>query len=91
MIANAQAAVVKLIKDTYDIMLSSSSFLTVSFTPSTASADSDLDTLRAADAITSNGQLSASLTAAMSGGAAATADLPSGASGAAATGGSTGT
>jgi hypothetical protein len=63
-IANAEAAVVKLIKDEYGITLSSASFLTVSFTPGTAGADADLDGLLAAGAITSNGQPAASLAAA---------------------------
>jgi hypothetical protein len=63
-IANAEAAIVTLIKNTYGITLSSSSFLTVSFTPGAAGADADLDTLQAAGAITSDGQPAASLTAA---------------------------
>jgi hypothetical protein len=73
MIASAQAAVVKLIKDTYGITLSSASFLTVSFTPGTAGADSDLDTLLAAGAITSNGQPAATLTSAATAAGAAAA------------------
>ncbi|WP_205192890.1 carboxypeptidase regulatory-like domain-containing protein [Burkholderia sp. Ax-1724] len=63
-IANAEAAVAKLIKDKYGITLSSSSFLTVAFTPGSAGADSDLDTLQTAGAITSNGQPAAALAAA---------------------------
>lgn len=63
-IANAENAIVSLIQTTYGITLSSSSFLTVSFTPGTAGADSDLDTLLAAGAITSTGQPSATLSAA---------------------------
>jgi hypothetical protein len=71
-IANAQAAVVKLIKDTYGITLSSSSFLTTAFTPGASGADADLDTLQAAGAITSDGQPAASLaSAAQAAGAAA--------------------
>ncbi|OLL27316.1 hypothetical protein BTH42_33430 [Burkholderia sp. SRS-W-2-2016] len=63
-IANAEAAVVKLIKDTYGITLSTTSFLTVSFTPGTAGADADLDTLLKAGAISSDGQPAAALAAA---------------------------
>ncbi|MFL9909275.1 carboxypeptidase regulatory-like domain-containing protein [Paraburkholderia sp. RL17-337-BIB-A] len=63
-IANAEAAVVTLIKDTYGVTLSSSSFLTVSFTPGAGGADADLDTLQADGAITSDGQPAASLAAA---------------------------
>jgi hypothetical protein len=90
-IANAQAAVAKLILDTYGITLSSSSFLTVSFTPGTAGADSDLDTLQAAGAITSDGQPAASLAAAAlaAGQAAPISSSSSGATGG--TGGSGGT
>ncbi|MGF6773716.1 hypothetical protein P3T18_006230 [Paraburkholderia sp. GAS199] len=63
-VANAQAAVVTLIQKTYGITLSSSSFLTVSFTPGTAGADADLETLLAAGAITSDGQPAPALAAA---------------------------
>ncbi|NPT57878.1 carboxypeptidase regulatory-like domain-containing protein [Paraburkholderia elongata] len=90
-IANAEAAVAKLIKDSYGITLSSSSFLTVSFTPGTPGADADLDALLTAGAILSNGQPVASLvSAALAAGAAA--PIPSGSSGATGgTGGSAGT
>ncbi|MFM0737921.1 carboxypeptidase regulatory-like domain-containing protein [Paraburkholderia xenovorans] len=80
-IANAQAAVVTLIKNLYGITLSSSSFLTVSFTPGSPGADADLDTLLAAGAITSNGQPAASLTAAAAA-AGAAAPISSGSNGA---------
>ncbi|NPT56837.1 carboxypeptidase regulatory-like domain-containing protein [Paraburkholderia elongata] len=63
-IANAEAAVVQLIKTKYGITVSSTSFLTVSFTPGQPGADADLDTLQTAGAITSTGQPAASLTAA---------------------------
>ncbi|MFM0198507.1 carboxypeptidase regulatory-like domain-containing protein [Paraburkholderia fungorum] len=90
-IANAQAAIVKLIKDTYGITLSSSSFLTVSFTPGAAGADADLETLLAAGAITSNGQPAASLAAAAQA-AGAAAPISGGGNGATGgTGGSGGT
>lgn len=90
-IANAEAAVAKLIKDSYGITLSSSSFLTVSFTPGTPGADADLDALLAAGAILSNGQPAASLVAAALA-AGAAAPIPSGSSGATGgTGGSAGT
>ena len=89
-IANAQAAVVKLIKDTYGITLSSSSFLTVSFTPGAPGADADLDTLLAAGAITSNGQPAASLASAAQA-AGAAAPIGSGSGGSGATGGTGGT
>ncbi|ANB77114.1 hypothetical protein AYM40_33930 [Paraburkholderia phytofirmans OLGA172] len=79
-IANAEAAVVKLIKDTYGITLSSSSFLTVSFTPGTPGADADLDTLLTAGAILSNGQPKASLASAAQA-AGAAAPISSGSSG----------
>ncbi|MCX4172744.1 MULTISPECIES: carboxypeptidase regulatory-like domain-containing protein [Paraburkholderia] len=89
-IANAQAAVVTLIKNTYGITLSSSSFLTVSFTPGAPGADADLDTLLAAGAITSNGQPAASLSsAATAAGAAAPISSGSGSNGS--TGGTGGT
>ncbi|WP_168787593.1 carboxypeptidase regulatory-like domain-containing protein [Paraburkholderia aromaticivorans] len=60
-IANAQAAVAQQIKTLYGITLSSSSFLTVSFTPGQPGADADLDALKTAGAITANGQPAASL------------------------------
>ena len=63
-IANAESAVAALIQKLYGITLSSSSFLTVSFTPGAPGADADLDTLLAAGAITSDGQPAASLAAA---------------------------
>ncbi|MFM0393199.1 carboxypeptidase regulatory-like domain-containing protein [Paraburkholderia phytofirmans] len=63
-IANAQAAVVQLIQKTYGITLSSSSFLTVAFTPGSPGADADLETLMAAGAITSDGQPAPALAAA---------------------------
>jgi hypothetical protein len=90
-IANAQAAVATLIKNTYGITLSSSSFLTVSFTPGAPGADADLDTLQSAGAISSNGQPAASLVeAAVAAGAAA--PISSGSNGATGgTGGSGGT
>jgi hypothetical protein len=89
-IANAEAAVAKLIKDTYGITLSSSSFLTVSFTPGAPGADADLDALLTAGAITSNGQPAASLAAAAQT-AGAAAPISNGGSGSAgATGGSGG-
>lgn len=80
-IANAQAAVVALIKSKYGITLSSSSFLTVSFTPGTPGADADLDTLLTAGAITSNGQPAPSLAAAAQA-AGATAPIGRGSGGA---------
>ena len=86
-IANAEAAVAALIKSKYGITLSSSSFLTVSFTPGTAGADADLDTLLAAGAITSDGQPAASLAAAAQA-AGAAAPISSGSNGS--TGGSGG-
>ncbi|MCX4175792.1 MULTISPECIES: carboxypeptidase regulatory-like domain-containing protein [Paraburkholderia] len=89
-IANAQAAVVTLIKNTYGITLSSSSFLTVSFTPGQPGADADLDTLQTAGAITANGQPAASLTAAAIA-AGAAAPISGGGSGGGATGGTGGT
>ncbi|OAJ59427.1 hypothetical protein A6V36_27690 [Paraburkholderia ginsengiterrae] len=89
-IANAEAAVAALIKKTYGITLSSSSFLTVSFTPGQPGADADLDTLLAAGAITSNGQPVASLTAAATA-AGAAAPISSGGTGGGATGGTGGT
>lgn len=89
-IANAQAAVATLIKNTYGITLSSSSFLTVSFTPGAPGADADLDTLLKAGAITSNGQPAASLSsAATAAGAAAPISGGSGSNGS--TGGTGGT
>ncbi|MFM0731893.1 carboxypeptidase regulatory-like domain-containing protein [Paraburkholderia sediminicola] len=70
-IANAVAGVTALIKKLYGITLSPGSFLTLAFTPGTNGPDSDLDTLLAAGAITSNGQPAASLvTAAVAAGAA---------------------
>ncbi|NPT40360.1 carboxypeptidase regulatory-like domain-containing protein [Paraburkholderia sp. 1N] len=89
-IANAQAAVVQLIKTRYGITLSSSSFLTVSFTPGQAGADADLDTLLTAGAITANGQPAASLTAAATA-AGAAAPISGGGNGSGATGGTGGT
>jgi hypothetical protein len=89
-LANSQTAVAKLIQSMYGITLSSSSFLTVSFTPGQAGADSDLDTLLAAGAITSDGQPSAALVAAAYA-AGAAAPISSGSNGASGgTGGSTG-
>ncbi|WP_454873204.1 carboxypeptidase regulatory-like domain-containing protein [Paraburkholderia xenovorans] len=88
-IANAEEKVAQLLKTMYGITLSSSSFLTVSFTPGQPGADSDLDALLAAGAITSDGQPVASLAAAaVSAGAAS--PLPGNASGGA-TGGTGGT
>jgi hypothetical protein len=90
-IANAETAVATLIKNTYGITLSSSSFLTASFTPGTPGADADLDTLQAAGAITSNGQPAASLAAAAQA-AGAAAPIASGSNGSTGgTGGSGGT
>jgi hypothetical protein len=86
-IGNAEAAVAALIKKTYGITLSSSSFLTVSFTPGAPGADADLDTLLAAGAITSNGQPAPSLAAAAQA-AGAAAPISSGSNGS--TGGSGG-
>lgn len=88
-IANAQAAVAQLLKTTYGITLSSSSFLTVSFTPGQPGADSDLDTLLAVGAITSDGQPAASLAAAAVAAGAASPISGNGNSGA--TGGTGGT
>lgn len=90
-IANAEAGIAALIKSMYGITLSSSSFLTVSFTPGAPGADADLDTLLTAGAILSNGQPAASLvTAALAAGAAS--PIPSGSNGATGgTGGSAGT
>ncbi|MFM0305410.1 carboxypeptidase regulatory-like domain-containing protein [Paraburkholderia sediminicola] len=87
-IANAEAAVATLIKNTYGITLSSSSFLTVSFTPGAPGADADLDNLLTAGAITSTGQPAASLAAAAQ---AAGAAAPISGGGGGATGGSGGT
>lgn len=64
-IANAQAAVAKLIKTQYGVTLSTSSFLSVSFAPGQP-PDVDLDYLRAAGAITANGEPAASLATAAS-------------------------
>jgi len=89
-IANAQAAVVTLIKNTYGITLSSSSFLTVSFTPGQPGADADLDTLQTAGAISANGQPAASLAAAAIA-AGAAAPISGGGGGGGATGGTGGT
>ena len=89
-IANAQAAVAQLIKTQYGITLSSSSFLTVSFTPGQPGADADLDTLQTAGAITANGQPSSSLTAAATA-AGAAAPISGGGSSGGATGGTGGT
>lgn len=80
-IANAESAVAALIQKLYGITLSSSSFLTVSFTPGAPGADADLDTLLAAGAITSDGQPAASLAAAALA-AGASAPLSSGNNGA---------
>jgi hypothetical protein len=88
-IANAQAGVAKLLKTMYGITLSSSSFLTVSFTPGQPGADADLETLRAAGAITSDGQPAASLAAAAVSAGAASPIAGSGSNGA--TGGTGGT
>ena len=88
-IANAEAGVAQLLKTTYGITLSSSSFLTVSFTPGQPGADADLDTLLAAGAITSDGQPAASLVAAAV--AAGAASPISGGASAGATGGTGGT
>ena len=63
-VSNAETAVAAIIKSTYGVTLSSNSFLTTSFTPGTSGADSDLDTLQAAGAITSDGQPAATLSAA---------------------------
>ena len=89
-IANAEAAVAQLIKSKYGITLSSSSFLTVSFTPGQAGADADLDALLAAGAITSDGQPAASLTAAVTA-AGAAAPISGGSNSGGATGGTGGT
>jgi hypothetical protein len=89
-IANAQAAVAQLIKTQYGITLSSSSFLTVSFTPGQPGADADLDTLLTAGAITANGQPTAALTAAATA-AGAAAPISGGGNGGGATGGTGGT
>ena len=79
-IANAQNSVAQLIKTQYGVTLSTNSFLTVSFTPGQAGADSDLDTLQTKGAITSSGQPAPSLSsAAVSAGA--SAPLGSGSSG----------
>ncbi|RDK02776.1 carboxypeptidase regulatory-like domain-containing protein [Paraburkholderia lacunae] len=63
-IANAEAAVVQLVKTTYGVTVSSASFLTVSFTPGQPGADADLETLLTAGAITSDGQPAPSLASA---------------------------
>ncbi|MFM0228070.1 carboxypeptidase regulatory-like domain-containing protein [Paraburkholderia dipogonis] len=89
-IANAQAAVAQLIKTQYGITLSSSSFLTVSFTPGQPGADADLDSLQTAGAIAANGQPVASLTAAAIA-AGAAAPISGGGNGGGATGGTGGT
>ena len=90
-ISNAETAVATLIKNTYGITLSSSSFLTVSFTPGTPGADADLDTLLSVGAITSNGQPAASLAAAAQAAGAAAPISAGGAGSGGATGGTGGT
>ena len=92
-IANAETGVAKLLQSMYGVTLSTSSFLTTSFTPGQPGADADLDALQTAGAITSNGQPAASLTsAAVAAGAAAGSPASSGASGTgSATGGTGGT
>ncbi|MFP3564955.1 carboxypeptidase regulatory-like domain-containing protein [Paraburkholderia sp. SIMBA_030] len=89
-IANAEVAVAQLIKTQYGITLSSSSFLTVSFTPGQPGPDADLDTLQTAGAITANGQPAASLTTAATA-AGAAAPISGGGNGGGATGGTGGT
>jgi hypothetical protein len=80
LIANAQAGIAQLLKTKYGVTLSSSSFLTASFTPGQPGADADLDTLLALGAIGSDGQPSASLVAAAFAAGAAAAN-PSGGTG----------
>jgi hypothetical protein len=88
-IANAETSVAQLIKTQYGVTLSTNSFLTVSFTPGQAGADSDLDTLQAAGAIQSNGQPASGLSsAAVSAGA--SSPLGSGSSGGSTGSGATG-
>ncbi|WP_343225413.1 hypothetical protein [Paraburkholderia sp. C35] len=93
LIANAQNSVAQLLDTLYGVKLSSNSFLTVSFTPGQAGADSDLDTLAAAGAIGSDGQPAPTLVAAAhAAGQSAASGSPGGSGGATGgTGGSTST
>lgn len=54
-VANAQTAVAKLVKDTYGVTLSSSAFLTTPFVAGQPGPDADLDALRTAGAIGATG------------------------------------
>jgi hypothetical protein len=90
-IANAEAAVAKIIKDTYGITLSSSAFLTTAFTVGQGQ-DKDLDQLMAAGAIDATGKPVATLTAAVTAaGTAAGGGSSGGTPGGGATGGTGGT
>jgi hypothetical protein len=89
-VANAENAVAQLIQTTYGVTLSTNSFLTTSFTPGQSGADSDLDSLQAAGAITSDGQPAATLSsAAVTSGA--SAPISAGGGSGTATGGTGGT
>ena len=63
LIASAETAVVQILEQTYGISLSTTSFLTASFTPGQPGIDSELDALQAAGAINSDGSPSATLLA----------------------------
>ena len=90
-IANAEAAVAKIVKDTYGITLSSSAFLTTAFTVGQGQ-DKNLDQLTAAGAIDATGKPVATLTAAVTAaGTAAGGGSSGGTPGGGATGGSGGT
>jgi hypothetical protein len=61
LIANAEDGVAKLLRTMYGVTLSTTSFLTASFTPGQPGADADLDTLMADGAIGSDGQPASTL------------------------------
>ncbi|MGU7783034.1 carboxypeptidase-like regulatory domain-containing protein [Burkholderia sp. PU8-34] len=61
-IAAAQNGVAGVLKTKYGITLSTNAFLTTAFTPGQPGQDADLDTLKSKGVVTSNGQLSASVT-----------------------------
>ncbi|SDF95827.1 hypothetical protein [Paraburkholderia phenazinium] len=82
LIANAESSVAKLLQSMYGVTLSTTSFLTVSFTPGQPGADADLDALLAAGAIGSNGQpVTALINAAIAAGAAVGGQSSSGSTG----------
>jgi hypothetical protein len=81
-IAKAENGVAKVLQSMYGVTLSTSSFLTASFTPGQPGPDADLDALMAVGAITSNGQPAASLVSAVvAAGAAAGNPVSSGGTG----------